>query len=1094
MDYETNVFDESEQDSFYDGDEELDFSELDGREEDDSTGETEAVKKKTAKQAYFYSLNRRKGEIDFELMSKVSGLTFEELEDKLAGKVIWLDPEKYEATKDYYNSFSSKHTYCISNVARKLKRAKELQEKYGYFDKTIKLLEELVPSGLNPEDVKINFGASWIPVKYIAEFLRFLFDLPVAPKVVRNDYSGKVHVSYPLEPNIELNQRIYGTQRLDAMTICNNILNNKSNKVTDEVIDQVTDKVSHRLNEGETLMVQICEEHILDKWDDFVHGNSDIEQALFDVYLEYYSYTICRFDGSFLELPDLNPDVVPYASQRDGIARILFTPYVLIANKVGAGKTITMLCGIHELIRMEIAKRGLVVLPKDTFEAGVSTYKMLYKDDKILAVYPQSDFTPAYREETLKKMADDKYKVVFMTYDSFDALTLSREKAFELKEDEINECEKQLRQTKDYAARRALEIKARKLKKQFKKYKEEFEDGMCACFDKLHFDILAVDEAHNYKNISLEGVNDNIAGVRTKGSKKADNMMEKVQYMHEIEGRVIFLTGTPMPNSMVDLYALQRYLQPDEMKLCNIYNFGAWCNTFCTKTHNFEVDVDGNNFRYVTRFAKFHNLYEIMCMFSNICEFDQTEQVEFGIPDFDGYTNVAIKMSNVQKGYMEQLLERIEDIRARKVDKSKDNLLKVIVDASKCAIDPRIVIPNAVLDDEECKVSVCADKMADIYFKYPGKTQIGFCDISTPKEGFNVYSALKEELIKRGIPASQIAFIHDATTEAKRSKLEQKFNAGVVRILIGSTKKLGTGTNVQQQLVAVHHIDCPWRPSDLTQREGRILRQGNTNEKVYIYRYLTENSMDAYRYQIIENKQRFISQFLSATLDEFHREESDIDGLVLDYAEAKALAIGNPLLKDRVETSNKLEQAKIKQRKRNKEMLDLKDTIRSIPNVIRNTKVRLYNAKSDYTFYLEHKESVSNEERTSFGEELIYALDNNIMNEKDRVFATYQGFDVILPKHMKADNVYVNLYRVGSTCTPVKMNDAKPLGCTRRLENALDDLKNRIENLENKIIDYEKQKELAEMNLAQGNAFDDEVEVIRTRLKNIDLELGKESA
>lgn len=1086
-------FYEEDSDGFYEDGEELDFSDIEGSDESREE-ETESVKVKTAMDAYFYSMNKRKGEIDFDLMSKVSGMSKEELEQELVGKVIWLDPEKYDKDQDYYGSFSSKYKYTVSNLARKLKRAKELHDKYGLFGETIKLLKDLIPSDLTPEDIKMNFGASWIPASYVSEFLRLLFKLPVGPKVSRNDYLGKWHVSFPIEPNVELNERTYGTQRMDAKKIIPNLLNGVANKVMDEIKDQYTDKISHRLNEAETLMVQNREELILGKWDDFVHGNSDNEQALFDIYMDYYSYTICRFDGSFLELPDLNPNVVPYASQKDGIARILFTPYVLIANRVGAGKTITVLCGIHELIRMGIAKRGLVVLPKDTFEAGVSTYKELYPNDQIFAVRPQSDFIPAHREKTLEMMADEKYSVVFMTFDSFDALTLTKAKAIKMKEDEIRECHNQKHNTNDYAAHRALEIRIRKLQKQLKKYKEEFVDDECACFDKLNFDILAVDEAHNYKNISLENVCDTMVGVRRKGSKKADNMLEKVSYMHEIGGRVILATGTPMPNSMVDLYSLQRYLQPEEMKICNIYHFNTWINTFCTKTHDFEVDVDGNHFRYVTRFSKFHNLHEIMSMFSNVCEFDQTETTEFGIPDFNGFINVPVKMSNVQKEYMDQLQERIEDIRARKVDKKEDNLLKVIVDASKCAADPRNVVPTAELEDEECKVSVCAKNMADYYFKFPGKTQIAFCDISTPKEGFNMYDALKDELIKRGIPSHEIAFIHDATTDSKRSKLEQKFNAGEIRILLGSTTKLGTGTNVQERLVAVSHLDCPWRPADLTQRDGRILRQGNTNDEVFIFRYITENSMDAYRYQILENKQRFISQFFSATLDESHREESDIDGLVLDYAEAKALAIGNPLLKDRVETSNRLEQARIKQRKRNKEMYDLRDTIRNMPNKIRNATVSLYNAKSDYAFYKANKETVPQEERISFGEELLFALGNNIMNEKDRVFATYHGFDVILPKGMKADDVYVNLYRVGSTCLKVKMNDAKPLGCSRRLENALEGLAERITNLEEKIEEYEMQKELAEKNLAQGNVFDEEVEKIKEELNFIDFQLGKETA
>lgn len=1077
-----------EYENFYEGMESIDDFLGDTSKEDMMVSDEDKV---SLKDACILSL-RKHNDINLDYMSNITGCSKDEIIEQLKGKEIWADPEKYEATGDWYGCFTSKYRYCVNNLVRKLKKAREINKKYGLFDETISMLAQYIQNDLNPEDIKINFGATWVPARYVAEFLRILFQLNCPPDVTCDSYLGKWIVEFRFEPNYELAYRTYGTGRMPYKKVITNMLNGIANRVYNEIPKEDGDGVKRVLDEDETLMLQVIEMNIIDKWNDYVHGNSDVEQELFEIYLDWYGYGICHYDGEYLELADLNPNIVPYASQKDGIARILHCNNVLIANKVGAGKTITILGGAHELIRLGLGKRALIVLPKDTFEAGVTTYKDMYANDSILAVYPESDFIPSMRLETLKKLADDKYKVVFMTSDSFDRLTMSRAASFKKKSDEIIEGRKQVAVCRDFAEKRALEIHLRKLEKQFKKYKETFEDNECACFDNLNFDVLVVDEAHGYKNITIEGVCDSIVGMHSKGAKKADRMMEKVRYIQSIGGRVVFATGTPIPNSMVDLYALQCYLQPEELKLCAIEHFNSWVSTFCTKSHSFEIDVDGNSFRYVTRFSKFHNLTELMSMFSNCCEFDQIGCREIGVPVFDGYTNIAVKMSKPQKEYMKQLVDRIDLIRAGKVASSEDNILKIITDASKCSADIRIIDPLAEFYGEECKVSVCADNICKLYRENPGTTQIAFCDISTPKDGFNMYDALKEELVDRGIPASQIAFIHDATTESKRSKLEKNFNEGKIRILIGSTKKLGTGTNVQVKLLAIHHLDTPWTCSAFEQRNGRIIRQGNTNEKVFIYRYVTENSLDSYRYQILENKQRFNSQFFSATLDASHREESDVDGAVLDLAEVKALAIGNPLLKNRVQTANELEQAKSKQRKRRKEMQDLRNTINALPGTINNRKILLYNAKSDLKFYLEHKESMSREERKSFGEELIYALGNNVMNGKDRVFQKYQGFDVILPKNMKTDKIYVKLNRPGSNTYIVKMDLDKVFGCGMRLDYKLDHLGDVINEHQNKLEELEKQMELAQENLAQGNVFDEEVAKFKMELEYIDFQLGIE--
>lgn len=1046
----------------------------------------------SADDAFLYCMNVI-GCVNLKYMSYISGISTEDLIDELSGSAIYPDPEKYENTGDYNGCFTTSYQYLRGNILAKYECAKKINEKYGLFDKTVRLLADNLPETVEAEDIHINLGAPWIPPKYIASFIQSLLGTSTSPRVEYIEQLGKWTLEFPTSPNCVKNNYEYGTLRMNAQLIIKHALNAKVVKVYDQVPRTDGREGSDNiLNKKETLAAQQKLKAILDKWQDYVHGNSTIEEHLQEKYMESYGYSLCRYDGSFLKLPGLNPIIKPYNHQRNAIARIILNHNTLLAHEVGAGKTIEYMCGVHELIRMKLGKKALIVLPNTTFDSAVNTYKELYKDDSILAIYPKKQFIPAERVGTINKMKSDDYQVIFMAYSSFDMLTLSSEYAFKKKEEKLRACKSHLNVTKSYAAKHALKAEIKKLEKSIEKYKDEFSYSETACFEKLGIDILVVDEAHHYKNITLDNKTNSIVGVHNAGSRKADNLLEKVEFIQSIDGYVIFATGTPITNSMADLYVLQRYLQPDEMKLCNIYHFNDWINTFASQTHSFEIDVDSKNFRYTTRFSKFHNLPELMSMFSNVCDFYQISNGELGLPDFDGYTDILVKKSEAQKEYINQLAERTEDIRAHKIRQGEDNLLLITVDGRKCALDIRLVKPDAVVCENESKVSVCARKMAELYYDNPGTTQIAFSDISTPKDGFNIYDELKKELVKQGIPAREILFIHEAKTEAQRNKIEKMFNEGSIRILIGSTMKLGTGANVQEKLIAVHHLDVPWRPADMVQREGRIIRQGNTNSKVYVYHYCTEASFDAFSWQILENKQRFIAQFLSGSLSSVHRNEDDCADTVLSYAEIKALAIGNPLIKERVKVANELEHAKINHRHKRKELLNLQELLNTLPRRIEQRKILISNAKSDNKIYKLKRQPISKEEREMFGEELLYALENNVMLDKERLFEVYQEFDVMLPKHMKAEKPFIMLKRKDSNVYSIKMDGDKPLGCCMRIDYFLDHLEDTIKEHETALEDLYKQKNNAELSLANGNEFALEVDRLTAKLAEIDERLKEE--
>lgn len=1035
----------------------------------------------------FWKTRNTRGYVDLEYWAKCTGMTVDQLIERAAGTYIWQDPVRYEFSgKDPYAGWIVKEQYLMGNLIKKYKEAVHYNEQYGLFEENIKVLKENLPETVAGEDIHVNLGSTWLlSIKgFVENFIAELLEMPVPPDLSYDPVLGDWDLECNSHPNEVLNYEVYGTLDSSALDIILLKINGKPLKAMDTVFRLDGSGYTSILNKEKTLIKQEKGRKIDQRLNEYCHETEERNELISNAYMNALGYGVSRIDGSNFTFSETANHVIPHKHQKDAIAHSFVSPNVLFADCTGAGKTLEYCFSVHEMLRLGIVKKAMVVVPKTNLNAAYHSYIEMFPEDRVFCIQPNKEFSPANRIDTIDEMVSDTYQVLFIASTSFDMFKMSKSYVLRKKNAEIRNIKIELSCETSYYRRKRLQRYLDKLGKEKEKLEEEYPENELTCFEALEIDLLVVDEAHNYKNISLNYHVENIVGMHRKGSKKADSMLEKVEYIQKKQGRIIFATATPLPNSMADLYVLQRYLQPEELKNNQLYHFNDWINTFCEEEHGFEVDVDGMNGRIMTRFSHFHNLPELMAMFSQVCHFYQGGE-ELGLPIFRGYSDITVKQSDALRSYMEEIAARVDAVRKHEVDNKTDNILKINIQGRLATLDLG-TLGLKETETEETKVRVSAKNIMRLYTQYPDHTQIVFSDLSTPKDGFNVYDELKSTLVELGVPADQVMFIHDADTGKKRLEVEKLFNEGKVRILIGSTRKLGTGTNVQERLIALHMLDAPWRPADFEQRCGRILRQGNTCKEVFIYRYVTEKSFDAYTYQILENKQKFISQFLSGTLSILHRSETDCADTILNYAEIKALAIGNPLIKDRVETANKLEQTKIHQRQRKKELQRLEETLFHLPAQIDKRQVLIENTRKDWNCYEKQKEVIPKEERLSFGEELLWALSSNIRKEKERIFSEYQGATVVLPKHMDPNRKYVFLKFASGNQYSVSMETDKPMGCCQRLDHCLEGLPKRLEHHEQYLSELFAQERSAKEDLLTGNRFDAEVQVLREKLKEMD--------
>ncbi len=1049
------------------------------------------------------------GFVDMDYICELTGLSVETVIQELRG-AIFQNPEEFLHGKKYspYDGWELFPKYLGGNARNKLAVAERANKKFcGIFDANVEKLREILPERVDIDDIHITPGASWIPTEEISDFLMDFLNLKKAPEV--HFYPDLLTYKIVATPECALsvlNNITYavredggnGKTYLTAISIMEHTLNAKTIKVFDYFTTgswSTGFEYEPVFNQAKTVEAQEKQRQIIDAFRDFVYS----DRARITRFEQYYNdtlvgYTFTQYDGSFLKLSDLNPDIKLYKHQRDAVARVLLSESnLLLAHDVGTGKTYEMIVSVHELYRMGKSRKNLIVVPNNVLKATVDAHKLLYKNDKILAVYPK-DFTPSKRRAVLDSIKHGDYTAIYMAYSSFDMIVMSKKYYIDKMTKEIKDLTAAAYNTPLKHEQSAINSRCDKLKKKLDKYITETLPCAWHCYDELGIDTLVVDEAHNYKNIPVATRAEGIVGMGS-ASKKCREMLEKAHYTP----RLIFATGTPLTNSLADLFTFQTYLQPITLEYHRINTFDAWINTFGQRETTIECDVDSNskNLRTMTRFSSFHNLSELMSLWSQVCDFHHMDSVEEGLPLFKGHTDICVPKNKAQSAYINSLSERTEDIRARRVKRNEDNLLKVTTDGRLAALDIRLVKSEQPYDGySKTKADACAQTVMRIYRQYPDGVQVVFSDIGTPKAGFNIYDTLADKLVRLGMPREEIAYVHDASTESARARLFTAINKGTVRVVIGSTAKLGVGVNVQERLVALHHLSVPWRPADMVQREGRILRKGNTCEEIFMFRYITEGSFDAYSWQLLENKQRFISSFLSGT--SAAREMDDIADAVLSYAEVKALAIGNPLIKKRVEVANELERTKIAFRSRQKEIQRLAALIDLCPARISRLKSLSRLADEDYAYYKSVKESVPNEERLAFGEELLEALLANMAKPDESLFDTYQGFDIVLPANMDDRRPYILIKsrRGGSYHCELELEGKKAMGCAKSIDYVLEHLEERAEKLSAECDYVRQQLREAREDIEKANPYAEKIKGLEHSLAKLDemLEKGEKSA
>ena len=864
-----------------------------------------------AAEALAMSLNA-KGSVDMAYMESVSGLAPDAILSGLAGRV-YFDPA--------LSSLVTADEYLSGNVRRKIAEARRYR---GAEDMSanVRALEGVLPADIPAEEIVLELGATWVPPEVYERFAYEVFQLPAHHRVE----GSREQISVTYSP--ELSQwrisnkgkvygtqidRVYGTRARNALDLMETSLNLRDAVVNRTVYDPSSRKTLSVVDREATIAAQSKQDAIASRFRDWVWEDDARRAALVAEYNRRFNSLVPRqFDGSMLSFDGMAADIELAPHQKDGAARVVFGGNSLLWHCVGAGKTFLMIAASQELKRMGLASKSLFSVPKHLVGQWSVEYMRLYPQASIL-VASEADFAKEHRKRFVGRIASGDWDAVIMSETQLAKIPLSADLEARYIEDELARILDAIEraETSDDAAKRLtvkqLEARKKRLETRLEKTKKHDQDDMLT-FEELGFDRMFVDEAHHFKNLFTETKMRNVAGLQAGDSQRASDMLFKTRYINELTGYkgVVFATGTAVSNSMTELYNLQRYLQPQTLALAGLHGFDAWASLFAQKTTSLELKPEGSGFQSKTRFSSFVNIPELVNMFSCICDIKTASDIDLpGIPEAR-YENVALDPSPEQERMVAELGKRADAIRSGSVDPASDNMLVVTNDGRKLALDQRLVDPG-LPDGEWSKTSAAARTIRGIWKDSEATrgTQIVFCDLSTPKaDGFNVYDDLREKLVAKGVPAEEIAYVHDAKSDKAKAALFEAVRSGEVRVLMGSTQKLGEGTNVQTRLVALHHLDCPWRPSDLAQREGRILRQGNENGEVGIYRYVTKGTFDSYMYQTVENKQRFISQvFGHGTAS---RTADDIDQTALSYAEVKALCAGDPDVKERLELQNEL--------------------------------------------------------------------------------------------------------------------------------------------------------------------------------------------
>ena len=866
----------------------------------------------TASEALAVSIGER-AKVDLPFMAELSGKTEEQITEELAG-AIFRNPltDKWETSDEYLSG----------NVREKLGIAERFAENHPEYEGNVQYLKKVQPKDLDASEIEVRLGATWVDTEYITQFMGATFHTP-------GYYLGsKIDVRYAAvngQWNITgknmdnrgnaLVQSTYGTQRANAYRLLEDALNLRDTKIYDIIED--ADGEHRVLNKKETMLAQQKQEMIKEAFKEWIFRDIDRREALCKKYNELFNSSRPReYDGSHIQFTGMTPEITLMPHQKNAVAHILYGNNTLLAHCVGAGKTFQMIAAGMESRRLGLSQKNLYVVPNHLTEQWGSDFLRLYPGANVL-VATKKDFEPANRKKFCSRIATGDYDAIIIGHSQFERIPLSVERQAAAIEKQIRDITMAIEDAEGQEGTRytvkQMEKTRKSLQTRLDKLNDQTRKDDVVTFEQLGVDRLFVDESHNYKNLFLYTKMRNIAGIAQTDAQKSSDMFMKCQYLDELTGGkgVTFATGTPVSNSMVELYTIMRYLQYDTIQKMGLGHFDSWAAAFGETVTAIELSPEGTGYRAKTRFARFFNLPELISLFKESADIQTADMLNLPVPEAE-YINEVLKPSEIQQDMVSAFADRAEAVRSGLVEPTVDNMLKITNDGRKCALDQRLL--NDMLPDEaDSKVNRCAKNAYDIWEETAEKksTQLIFCDLSTPKNDgtFNVYDDIREKLVEKGIPREEIAFIHEAGTEAKKAELFAKVRAGQVRILLGSTPKLGAGTNIQDRLIALHHLDCPWKPSDLEQQEGRILRQGNQNEKVKIFRYVTENTFDAYMWQILENKQKFISQIMTSKSPV--RACEDVDDAALSYAEIKALATGNPYIREKMDLDIQVSKLKL---------------------------------------------------------------------------------------------------------------------------------------------------------------------------------------
>ena len=1050
----------------------------------------------TASEALAVSLGE-KAKVDLPYMEELTGKDIDTLIEDLGG-VIYKNPltDEWETADEYLSG----------NIREKLKIASTYAENHPEYVVNVQALKQVQPKELDASEIEVRIGATWIDAGYIEDFMSDTFETPA--HLLNRDIIEVRFSNITGEWNIQgknadwgnsLVNMTYGTSRVNAYKILEDSLNLKDTRVYDTIEEDGKEK--RVLNKKETTIASQKQESIREAFKDWIFRDQERRQTLVAKYNELFNSTRPReYDGSHLKFPGMTPDIELKPHQKNAVAHILYGHNTLLAHCVGAGKTFEMTAAAMESKRLGLCQKSLFVVPNHLTEQWASDFLRLYPGANILAA-TKKDFEPANRKKFCSRIATGDYDAVIIGHTQFEKIPLSIERQTAIIEKQIDEIKLAIEQTKAENGERytikQMEKTRKSLQVRLDKLNDQSRKDNVVTFEQLGVDRLFVDESHNYKNLFLYTKMRNVAGIAQTEAQKSSDMFAKCQYLDEITGGkgVTFATGTPISNSMTELYTNMRYLQYNTLQKLGLGHFDAWAASFGETQTAIELAPEGTGYRAKTRFAKFFNLPEIISLFKESADIQTPDMLNLPVPEAE-YENVVLKPSDFQKDMVAALAERAEAVRDKRVESNVDNMLKITNDGRKLALDQRL-INDMLPDNDNSKAAACVERAYKIWkdTMEQRSTQLIFCDLSTPKgDGtFNVYEDVKEKLMDKGVPGNEIAFIHDANTELRKAELFAKVRSGQVRFLLGSTAKMGAGTNVQDRLIALHHLDVPWRPSDIEQQEGRILRQGNQNAKVKIFRYVTEGTFDSYSWQLIENKQKFIGQIMTSKSPV--RSCEDVDEAALSYAEVKALATGNPYIKEKMDLDIQVSRLKLMKANHTSQKYRLEDNItQHYPQQIAHLKESIEGFSKDIQRYKRNKPLEKEDfsitvcgkeysDKKEAGTALIAICKEAKDIDTSVDVGEYLGFSL----KVKFDAFYRKfvLNVKGDMSHPIEIG-VDPFGNLTRINNALEAMPTELEEAQTKLANVEHQLETAKIEVNKPFLQEAELSEKLERLAELD--------